>query len=62
MTVTAPPAALETPVAVVTPARAGTGSKVLAWLIMIGGLLYFFTPLVATGEVAFRAIGDTFCF
>ena len=62
MTVTAPPAALETPVAVVTPARAGTGSKVLAWLIMIGGLLYFFTPLVATGEVAFRAIGDTFSF
>lgn len=60
MTVTAPPAALETPVAVVTPARAGTGSKVLAWLIMIGALLYFFTPLVATGEVAFRAIGDAF--
>jgi putative spermidine/putrescine transport system permease protein len=60
MTVTAPPAAIETPTAVVTPARAGTGSKILAWSIMIAGVLYFLTPLVATGERAFRAIGDAF--
>ena len=62
VTVIAPPTAIETPTQVVTPARAGAGSKVLAWLILFGGILYFFIPLVATGERAFRAIGRTFSF
>lgn len=62
MTVTTAPTAVETPTAVVTSAKAGTGSKVLAWLILIAGLVYFFTPLIATGERAFRAIGRTFSF
>jgi putative spermidine/putrescine transport system permease protein len=42
--------------------RASRGSKVLAWLILVAGMLYFFTPLVATGERAFRAIGGVFSF
>ena len=47
MTVTTAPTAVETPAAAVTPARAGTGSKVMAWLILLAGLAYFFTPLIA---------------
>lgn len=62
MTVTTAPSAVETPAPAVTPARAGTGSKVMAWLILLAGLAYFFTPLIATGERAFRAIGRTFSF
>jgi len=62
VTVTAPPVVIETPPAIATPVRAGAGSKVLAWVIMLAGVLYFFAPLVATGERAFRAIGRTFSF
>ncbi|HKY47216.1 MAG TPA: hypothetical protein VJQ79_04440, partial [Acidimicrobiia bacterium] len=63
MTVTAPPVALEAPaVHPDSEVKAGRGTKVLAWLIIAGGLLYFFTPLVATGERAFRAIGGVFSF
>ena len=42
--------------------RAGTGSKILAWTVVFGGLVYFFTPLVATGQRSFFAIRDTFGF
>jgi putative spermidine/putrescine transport system permease protein len=63
MTVTAPPVTLEAPAAHPdSELKAGRGSKFFAWLIVFGGLLYFFTPLVATGERAFRAIGGVFSF
>lgn len=62
MTVTAAPSAVETPPAVVSPVKAGAGSRALAWVILLAGIAYFLTPLVATGERAFRAIGDTFSF
>jgi putative spermidine/putrescine transport system permease protein len=62
MTVTAPPVVIEAPADSKAAPRAGAGSRLLAWLIMVAGLLYFFAPLVATGERAFRAIGATFSF
>lgn len=63
MTVTAPPVVLEAPaVHPDSEVKAGRGSKIFAWLIIIAGMLYFFTPLVATGERAFRAIGGVFSF
>ena len=63
MTVTAPPVVLEAPAAHPdSEVKAGRGTKILAWLIIIAGLLYFFTPLVATGERAFRSIGGVFSF
>lgn len=62
MTVTATPVAIEAPASPEPAVRAGGGTRVFAWLIVLGGLLYFFTPLIATGERAFRAIGRTFSF
>lgn len=62
MTVTAPPVVIEAPAGAEPEVRAGRGSKIFAWLIVLAGLLYFFTPLVATGERAFRAIGGVFSF
>jgi len=58
VTVTAPP--IETVPIRVETAKASRGSKVFAWLIFFGAIFYFFTPLVATGERAFNAIGGAF--
>jgi hypothetical protein len=52
----------EAPAAPEPAIRASVGSKVLAWLVVVGGLIYFFTPLFATGQRSFFAIRDTFGF
>lgn len=67
MTVVVPPVqvdstALDAGPAPIAELRAGRGSKILAWLVVFGGILYFFTPLVATGLRSFEAIRDTFSF
>lgn len=65
MTVAAPPIAIEAPpppASVAGEGRVGWGSRLLAWLILLGGMAYFLIPLIATGERAFRAIGGVFSF
>jgi putative spermidine/putrescine transport system permease protein len=62
MTVTVTPPVVERGPAPPVALQARRGSKVLAWAIMVGGLLYFFVPLVAVGMRSFEAVKDTFSF
>lgn len=62
MTVAVAPPVIEAGPAPESALRAGRGSKMLAWAIMVAGLLYFFVPLFAVGLRSFEAVKDTFSF
>jgi putative spermidine/putrescine transport system permease protein len=61
MTVVAP-TVVEAPAPPETTIKASAGSRVLAWLVLLAGVAYFFLPLFATSLRSFEAVKDTFSF